>query len=334
LFAPLSKLTDWSTLQASVLFEPLPDEQNPRLEQALQFLNGPDFIPAESRPAQVEFYPDKTGLHFRFPTPRPSDFTENNVVYGRLYRCAEHWHERPTIILLHGSNDSIGYRFLYPLVARRCNRAGFNAATVVAPYRFQRRPRQVGPLRSKDYLRMAETTAQGIAEIRGLTGWLLGEGCPAVALWGSSFGARLAALTACRDERLAAAVLITPSVRMNLSIPKLIFWRSIREVLQGQQAVWESLNLTSFNLTSGQPAIPKENILLVEAIHDLFIPKEHIEDLWQAWGRPDIWRLPHGHISISLKGAPGMTHRVLRWLAPRLNAPAVRTPRPAVSPPK
>ena len=30
----------------------------------------------------------------------------------------------------------------FPLIARRCNRAGFNAATLVAPYHFQRRPRQ------------------------------------------------------------------------------------------------------------------------------------------------------------------------------------------------
>jgi len=26
---------------------------------------------------------------FHFPTPRPGAFAENNVAYGRLYRCAE-----------------------------------------------------------------------------------------------------------------------------------------------------------------------------------------------------------------------------------------------------
>ena len=29
-----------------------------RLEEALQFLKGPDFIPAKSQPARVEFHPD------------------------------------------------------------------------------------------------------------------------------------------------------------------------------------------------------------------------------------------------------------------------------------
>jgi hypothetical protein len=31
------------------------NERDLKLEQAVQFLNGPDFIPAESQPAQVEF---------------------------------------------------------------------------------------------------------------------------------------------------------------------------------------------------------------------------------------------------------------------------------------
>jgi len=108
MFAPLAKLIDWSVLQARVTLnllksgKPHTNGRNPRLEQALQFLKGPDFIPAESRPAPVEFNPDMSGVHFQFPSPRPCDIAENNVVYGRLYRCAGRWQERPVIILLHG----------------------------------------------------------------------------------------------------------------------------------------------------------------------------------------------------------------------------------------
>ncbi|MGO8696794.1 MAG: hypothetical protein ACLQVY_03620 [Limisphaerales bacterium] len=36
--------------------------------------------------------------------------------------------------------------FRFPLLARRCYRAGFNAVTLVAPYHFQRRPRHYGPV--------------------------------------------------------------------------------------------------------------------------------------------------------------------------------------------
>ena len=66
----------------------------------------------------------------------------------------------------------------------------------------------------QDYLRQAESFAQGVAEIRALTGWLLEQGleqgCPAVALWGNSLGGWSAGLAALRDARLAAVVLTVP----------------------------------------------------------------------------------------------------------------------------
>lgn len=59
-------------------------------------------------------------------------------------------------------------------------------------------------------------------------------------------------------------------------------------------------------------------MLLIEGTQDLLTPPEPIEELWQLWGQPDIWRLPHGHMSLSLS-LGGLTGPVLRWLAPRLD---------------
>ena len=172
MIAPLAKLIDWSTIQTLSRLEPRSNAQGLRLEQALEFLKGPDFIPVESKPARVEFDPD-TSRHFRFPTPRPYGPAENNVVYGRLYRCAENWQERPVIVLLHGRCDVFNHWYRFPSIARCCNRAGFNAATLVAPFYFQRRSRRPVASGNPDYLALAETTAQALAEIRALTGWLL-----------------------------------------------------------------------------------------------------------------------------------------------------------------
>ena len=138
--ASLAKFIDWSALQmayAVVALRHAPKSKW-KLEEALEFLNGPDFIPAASDPAQIEFDGPR---HFKFPTPRPGKVEENNIVYGRLYRCAERWQERPVIILLDG-NPAVGYHTAFPLLARRFNRAGFNVATLVAPYDLQRRPRR------------------------------------------------------------------------------------------------------------------------------------------------------------------------------------------------
>ena len=78
------------------------------------------------------------------------------------------------------------------------------------------------------------------------------------------------------------------------------------------------MDTTRLNLILSTPVIPKENILLIEGIHDLFAGRQPIEDLWQKWEQPEIWRLPHGHVSALF--VPGLTGRILRWLAPRLEA--------------
>jgi len=145
---PLAKFIDWSALKAMAMGIPRTHGQNPRLEEALKLLNGSDCFPVESRPAWVEFGSDGSGVAFHFPTPRPGGFTENNTVYGRLYRCPGRWQERPVILLLHGWGDFPNYQFRFPMIARHCNRAGFNAATLVAPCHFQRRPRQPGAVGS------------------------------------------------------------------------------------------------------------------------------------------------------------------------------------------
>jgi hypothetical protein len=82
------------------------------------------------------------------------------------------------------------------------------------------------------------------------------------------------------------------------------------------------MDTTRLNLILSTPVIPKENILLIEGIHDLLAERQPIEALWQKWQQPEIWRLPHGHVSAQL--VLGLMGRVLRWLSPRLNAPAVQ----------
>ena len=312
MIAPLAKFIDWAALQmAYAVVVELKHAPKPKwkLEEALEFLNGPDFIPAASDPARIEFDGPR---NFKFSTPRPSKVEENNIVYGRLYRCAERRQERPVIILLDGG-FAIGYHSAFPLLARRFNRAGFNVAALVAPYNLQRRPRR--PI-EENCLGFAREIAQGVAEIRALTGWLLDEGCPSVGLLGFSFGGWLAGLTACSDTRIACAVLTVPRVRMRCSQP--VVWRRLREALQALRPAQEAMDTTRLNLILSTPVIPKEDILLIEGIHELFGERQWMEELWQKWEQPEIWRLPHGHVSALF--VPGLTGRVLDWLTPRLEA--------------
>jgi pimeloyl-ACP methyl ester carboxylesterase len=316
--APLAKFIDWCVLQAATVSISARkcDKENAKLTEAIEFLNGPNFIPAESKPAELEF---TSNIHFKFPSPRPCEFAENNVVHGRLYRRAKDWQKFPILLLLHGGGDFFNHRYRFPLMVPAIQRAGFNAATLVAPYHFQRRVRRV----EWDHLRGAEPLGQAVAEIRALTGWLLDQGCPSVALLGVSLGGWLAGLTATRDSRLKAIILVVPRVRSNYGVMRgeRVLWTPVRKALERRKPALEAWDKTPTNLTLSQPVIPKENILFIQGRYDLFAEAERTEELWQKWKQPEIWRLPHGHIS--WMGVPGLTGRVLHWLSPRLNKSTV-----------
>ena len=81
MIAPLAKFIDWSGLQMAYAVVGLRHVPRPKwkLEEALEFLNGPDFIPAASAPARIEFDGPR---HFQFSTPRPCEVEKNNIVYG------------------------------------------------------------------------------------------------------------------------------------------------------------------------------------------------------------------------------------------------------------
>lgn len=314
--AVLCKLVDRVAIEFAAARMPRDDGRNPHLEEADRLLESADFFSAPA-PARVEFEGERS---FRFDTPRPGPFPKNNVVWGRFYRCAGTWQEHPTVLLLHGWNDVINHFWRFPLLARKLNRAGINAATLVAPYHFRRRPAQLGAWGNflcPDLLRTVEATGQAVAENRAFAGWLLGEGCPAVGLWGISMGGWLAGLSACQDSRFSCAVLTVPVARLDRLMEEASFCRGIRSALRGRR-----IGAAKLNLTQNQPALPRENVLLIEAEHDLFVPPETVEELWQSWGRPEIWRLPYGHIAIM--AVPGLAERVTRWLTTRLREPAVK----------
>ena len=323
MIAPLAKFLDWYALQALAMLKSARTSKlaDSNLTEAIEFLNGPNFIPAESKPAELEF---TSKIHFTFQSPRPCDFAENNVVHGRIYRRANDWQKFPTVILLHGGGDFLNHRYRFPWMLPAIRRAGFNAATLVTPYHFQRRARC---MEKWDCLRSAEAFAQAVAEIRALVGWLLGQGSPGVALSGISLGGWFAGLAATRDTRLKAIILAVPGVRPNYSVTRgeRIRWTALGKALERQRPAREALDKTSLNLTLSRPVIPKENILLIQGRYDLLVEPEQTEELFQKWGQPEIWRLPHGHVSWMF--APGINRRMLDWLKPRLKASHAEMPK-------
>lgn len=261
---------------------------------------------------------------FQFASPVRSAVPDSNTAYGQLFRVgARNWADSPTVILLHGWNAELCYHRMFPRLAAAFNQVGLNAALLELPFHMRRRPR-TGPIRdfiSADVSVMLEAARQSIADVRALAVWLRGQGSGRVGLWGFSLGAWLAGMTICLDSALGFGVLTTPMASIERALAELPFcehaWRSLQR---------QKVDLRPFNLEAGRPRISPGNILLIESKHDLFTPASTVEQLWAAWDRPEIWRVPHGHISVLM--ARSVTRRTVQWIrAHAVSAPDAPTAR-------
>lgn len=295
---------------------PGPTGCNPQLRAAEALIKAEDFFSTPIEPAKLEFL---AGERFQFKSPVQTPFLHNNVVHGRLFRCRGDWQSCPTVILLHGWNDEINHRFRFPMLARHYNRAGLNCAMIELPYHFQRKPHPPASVRnfiSEDILCTVQATQQALADLRALAGWLKEQGSEHVSVWGISLGAWLAGLAVCHGEQFHSTVLVTPVARMDRMIAETAFVEPVRRALKGG-----NVDLAIFNLPEHQPQIPKENILLVEAKYDRFVPAETVEELWSAWGGPEIWRRDCGHVTVM--ASFGLMKATAKWIANRsLEVPA------------
>jgi dienelactone hydrolase len=248
--------------------------------------------------------------NFQFTSAVRSPWTRNNTVHGRFYPVSRDWTARPTVVLLHGWNAELGYRTLFPFLARRLNAAGLNAVMFELPYHSQRKPRGRGAPNnfiSNNLLHVASAAHQALADARALIAWLNAQGCRRIGVWGISLGGWLAGLLACHEPRLSAAVLMTPVARMDRVIHELDFCAPLRRSLGGR-----AVRLEPLNLISHRPRVPVANVLIIASEHDLFAPIDSLEELWQAWGQPVLWRPRHGHIS-AMMAAP-LLEQTVQWV--------------------
>jgi dienelactone hydrolase len=307
--AVLAKPLDWCSIQLARLSVRGGSRVEGQVARVEALLEDPHFLGGfVTSPEDFRFVSKRA---FQFTSPVVSPWKRNNTVHGRLFTASKRWTDRPTMVLLHGWNADTGYRVLFPHLARRLVKRGVNTAMFELPYHGQRKPR--GREATKNFLsgdlaHVVQAAHQSLADARALIAWLKEQGCPWIGLWGISLGAWLSGLVACADRRVDCAVLMTPVARMDRVIDELGFCAPIRRSLGGAR-----LRLDSLNLTTRQPLLAPENILVVASEHDLFAPIATIEELCAAWGGPELWRPRHGHISI-LMSMPVM-ERTIKWVA-------------------
>ena len=276
--------------------------------EAERLLKAPDFFNLPIDCPNLSF---RDHRHFSFDSQIRTRWPVNDRVYGRLNRAGRNWRDRPAVILLHGWNSELAYARHFPYLGWRLNRHGVNAAMFELPFHGRRRPSGEAAIKnfiSHDLQNMVEATRQAVVDARSLAAWLFGQGCPAVGLWGISLGAWLAGLTICNDPQFSFAVLLTPVPNVELAIRELDFCAPIRVALEHKD-----VDVSRLNLASLRPLIPRERILIIQSRYDVFAPPAVVNEVWENWERPDIWSVPHGHISV-LASLPIM-ERTVRWIS-------------------
>lgn len=305
-FSPIIQLVDRAVIRMARLH--LEKRVGESDSGEVQELPGePDFFNDEIRPPGKMVF---SGSHdFICDSPLQGVAPQSRRIYGKFYRWDDRWRKRPVLMMLHGWNGENCYHYLFPLLALRCRRFGISLVSFQLPCHGKRRAPS-GPgadFISPDLSAMVRSTQQALADAQSLIGWLKQEGCGPIGVWGISLGAWLAGLLACNDDRLSFAVLMTPISRMDRAVQELEFCAPIRRTLKRRELPFGGLNLPDH-----RPLMNRRNLLLVEGRHDLFAPRERIEELWEAWDRPPIVRFQHGHMSI-LVSAVAMA-RALRFV--------------------
>lgn len=310
---------DRAVIRYAALQMPPPRGLNPHLAEAAALIVSPEMFPANVPAASLPPLPRPNlggTIPFNFASSVSTPFPRNNTVRGVFHLTPGDWSARPAVILLHGWNDPFSYNFHLPRLSRLLTHSGINSARLTLPYHFERRPERPATVRnfiSEDLLRTAEATQQAVADIRALAAWLRDQGCPQVGIWGVSLGGWLSGLAMCADRGIDFGVLLTPAARMGQLMRELEFARPLRDALRGSD-----IDLTPLNLASHHPAQNRDRILLIKSEYDRFIAPDSIEELWEQWGRPEIWRLPHGHISVF--SSPVAMRQSVEWMLGRLKA--------------
>ena len=70
------------------------------------------------------------------------------------------------------------------------------------------------------------------------------------------------------------------------------------------------------NLVAHPVRLAADRMLVVASDFDLFVAPETIDELAAAW-RPEVWRFPHGHISVLF--SRGAMRRATEWVGKIVN---------------
>jgi len=296
--------------------------------------------PAGPVPVQVRSLGVSEGVREQevtFPSPLPSEFPENNTVYGWLYLPVPA-RDVPAVIVLHSLGSKYGEmeRRLCRVLAFR----GMAAMLVALPYHMERSPqgyRSGKGLITGNPEEVLQHFRQAVMDVRRAADWLSTRpeiDSERLGLAGISLGAVVGAMVMGVDRRFSAFVSMDGGGDVAL-----IYWESpllFREKRAAREAGWTLPEVARvfrpIEPTVYAPEVPRRQVLMINGLNDLIMPHRATEDLWRAFGRPHIVWMAGGHYGIFLAEkriyayAADFLERRLTGRSPAQPAPAPQVP--------
>jgi len=244
--------------------------------------------------------------HSGYRTWDPQYQNEYDGYERNTQACAEAMlHEgygHDTVICLH--TWTTGYFALQRQVymADKLYRAGLNVVLPMLPFHGSRNP--AGSRFGGQFFpgtvpqRTNEAFGQSVWDVRSLVRWLRAEGCGKVGVMGMSLGGYVAGLLASVDAELDFAIPMIPMVSMADLLWEHGAEHPIRKEAEGR-GITLDLTRSLYRVHSPlelAPRLPAERLMLVAGTGDRICSPEHVERLWEHWGRPRIHWFPGGHI--------------------------------------
>ncbi|QEG27431.1 Alpha/beta hydrolase family protein [Gemmata obscuriglobus] len=236
-----------------------------------------------------------------FPSPLPSDVTENNTVYAE-YFVPSGPGKFPAVVVL---DIMQGNQRIARGEATWLAQNGVAALVVVLPHYNQRRaPDSKAKLVSTNIPRTLTGIRQGVMDCRCALAWLAGRDevdADRLGMVGTSLGSFLTALTSANEPRVKNVCMVLGGgglVDAYYDHPK---GQDVRKALDavGGKGLVKRLIAPVDPLTYA-PRLKDKNLLMIAATNDDVVPAKAATALWEATGKQRIVWLEAGHVSAGL----------------------------------
>ncbi len=230
---------------------------------------------------------------------------ESNRARAYVYRLGR-LGERPVVLWAPGqSTNDADLVAMAPLFEQILERQ-VDVVFFVPPYHLERTPRGFGSgdaFLATDFPDHLQVFAQGLSDLRTLTGWLRQQGVAVLGAIGSSMGSSLLLRMSSWSPCFDFLTLMIPVMRWDqlLETPEMAPVRA-RLSPQGLSTEQVAQMYQALDATRDQPRIDPERISVLYGRFDLIAPQDPIVEWTERWGVRRVRAFARGHSLFALGG--------------------------------